>query len=81
MSVPVLSKITAVIFPAFSSATPSRIKMPRRAAALALAMMAAGVARPIAHGHATIKIAAAMMNAVAVPVGVIAGQRNGASKS
>ena len=27
-------KITAVIFPAFSSATPSRIRMPRRAAAV-----------------------------------------------
>ena len=55
--------------------------MPRRAAVLAPAMMAAGVAKPIAHGHATIKTAAAMMNAVAAPVGVITGQRNGASKS
>ena len=64
VSVPVLSKITAVIFPAFSNATPSRIKMPRRAAALAPAMIAAGVARPIAHGQATIKTAAAMMKAV-----------------
>ena len=81
VSVPVLSKITAVIFPAFSSATPSRIKMPRRAAALAPAMMAAGVARPIAHGQATIKTAAAMMNAAAAPAGTCACQRNCASQS
>ena len=79
VNVPVLSKITAVIFPAFSSATPSRIRMPRRAAVLALAMMAAGVARPIAHGHATIKTAAAMMNPAAGPVGDMTCQRNGAS--
>ena len=69
VKVPVLSKTTAVILPAFSRATPSRIKMPRRAAALAPAMMAAGVARPIAQGHATIKIAAAMMNPAAAPTG------------
>ncbi len=81
VNVPVLSKITAVIVPAFSSATPSRIRMPRRAAALALAMMAAGVARPIAHGHATIKTAAAMMKPAAAPVGDITCQRNGASRS
>ena len=67
VSVPVLSKITAVIFPAFSNATPSRIKMPRRAAALALAMMAAGVAKPIAHGQATIKTPAAMTKAFSAP--------------
>jgi len=51
------------------------------AAALALAMMAAGVARPIAHGHATIKTAAAMMNPAAAPVGDMTCQRNGASRS
>ena len=81
VSVPVLSKITAVIFPAFSSATPSRIKMPRRAAAFAPAMIAAGVARPIAHGQATIKTAAAIINAVPAPIGRCECQRNCASQS
>jgi len=49
----------AVIVPDFSSAAPSRIKIPRRAATLVPAIMAAGVARPIAHGQATINTAAA----------------------
>ena len=75
VSVPVLSKITAVIFPAFSKATPSRIKMPRRAAALAPAMIAAGVAKPIAHGQAIIKTAAAMINPAAAPTGACECQK------
>lgn len=81
VNVPVLSKITAVIFPAFSSATPSRIKIPRRAAALAPAMIAAGVANPIAHGQATIKTAAAIINAVPAPIGKCECQRNCVSQS
>jgi len=54
-----LSKITDVIRPARSNATPSRIKIPRRAAAFVPAMIATGVASPIAHGHAIINTAAA----------------------
>ena len=81
VSVPVLSKITAEIFPAFSSATPSRIKMPRRAAVFAPAMIAAGVAKPIAHGQATIKTAVAMMNPAAMPAGAWARQKTCASQS
>ena len=38
--------------------------------------MAAGVAKPIAHGHATIKMAAAMMKPAAAPTGGCACQRN-----
>jgi hypothetical protein len=59
VNVPVLSNNTALMRPLFSSAVPSRIRMPRRAAALVPAMIAAGVARPIAHGQATINTAAA----------------------
>ena len=82
VSVPVLSKSTAVTWPAFSKATPSRIRMPRCAAALEPAMMAAGVASPIAHGQAMISTPAAMMNAAASgPSGGCAAQRNGASES
>ena len=59
MSVPVLSKTTEEIRPDFSNAMPSRIRIPRSAAALAPAMIAAGVANPIAQGQATINTAAA----------------------
>src|SRR5581483_6700960 len=62
VSVPVLSNTTAVTSPAFSNATPSRIRIPRFAAALEPAMIAAGVARPMAQGQATINTAAAVMN-------------------
>ena len=77
VSVPVLSNSTAVTRPAFSNATPSRIRMPRCAAAFEPAMMAAGVAKPIAHGQAMIRTPAAMMNAAASgPSGGCAAQRN-----
>jgi len=59
--VPVLSKRMAVMAPHFSRALPSRTRMPLRAAALVPAMMAAGVARPMAQGQATMRTAAALM--------------------
>src|SRR2546425_736411 len=74
--VPVLSKSTAVTWPAFSRATPSRIKMPRCAAAFEPAIIAAGVANPIAHGQAIINTAAAMIKAAANrPEGGLVTQR------
>ena len=76
VNVPVLSSSTAVICPAFSSATPSRIRIPLCAAALEPAMMAAGVARPIAQGHATIRTEAAPISpAASAPAGGCAGHK------
>src|SRR5258708_39650681 len=81
VKVPVLSKTTAVMLPAFSNATPSRIKMPLWAATLEAAMMAAGVAKPIAQGQATINTAAAIIKPDANAVsGGWAAQRNCASQ-
>ena len=67
--VPVLSKSTVVTWPAFSNATPSRMRMPRWAATLAPAMIAAGVANPMAHGQAIMSTPAAMMKAAPKAVG------------
>ena len=53
VKVPVLSKARAEIRPVFSSATASRMRMPRRAAALIPAIRATGVANPMAQGQAT----------------------------
>src|ERR1043166_2613828 len=50
VSVPVLSNRTAVMVPDFSKARPSRMRIPRRAAALVPAMMAAGGGGPMAQG-------------------------------
>jgi len=56
--------------------------MPRCAAALEPAMIATGVARPIAQGHAMIKTPAAMMNAAASgPSGKCAAHKKRASES
>src|SRR5262249_20478270 len=65
VNVPVLSNSTAVMLPAFSNATPSRMRIPRCAAAFEPAMMAAGVAKPIAQGQAMIRTEAAMITAAA----------------
>ena len=51
--VPVLSNAKAEMRPVFSSATASRMRMPRRAAALIPAIRATGVANPMAQGQAT----------------------------
>jgi hypothetical protein len=82
VSVPVLSKSTAVTLPAFSRAAPSRMRMPRWAAAFEPAMMAAGVARPIAQGQAIISTAAAMIKPAASGLeGGSADQRKRASQA
>src|SRR5258706_11699256 len=77
VSVPVLSKSTAVIWPAFSKATPSRIKIPRSAAAFDPAIIATGVARPMAQGQAIIRTAAAIITPDATgPDGRCAAHKN-----
>ena len=82
VKVPVLSKAREVIPPLFSNAFPSRIRIPRAAAALVPAMIAAGVASPIAHGHATINTATPWSTAAANRDSLTcAGQRNGWNNS
>ena len=82
VSVPVLSNTTVVTWPARSRAAPSRIRMPRWAATFDPAMMAAGVASPMAQGQAIISTAAAIIKPAAIGVaGGWAGQRNRASQA
>ena len=60
---PVLSKITVSILAILSIACNRLIKIPRLTNALALANIAAGVAKDNAQGHVTISTAAAVINA------------------
>ena len=53
VSVPVLSKMKALIFAAVSMSATFLIKIPRRAAAESAATIAVGVARMNAHGQET----------------------------
>src|SRR3990167_10237267 len=59
VSVPVLSKATAVILCAFSKASPPFIKMPDSTPFVVPTMSAVGVASPSAHGHETTSTATA----------------------
>ncbi len=65
VSVPVLSKTTVSMRWAISSASPPRMRIPASAPRPVPTMIAVGVARPIAHGQATITTA---MNAVSARV-------------
>ena len=56
VTVPVLSSTTVVTRASASSAAPPLTRMPRRAAAAVPAMIAAGVASPIAHGQAMMSV-------------------------
>ena len=71
VSVPVLSNATIVTRCAVSSASASLISTPCRAATPVPAMMAAGVARPSAHGHAITSTATAFRIAVSPPAPAI----------
>ena len=61
--VPVLSNTTVSIRCATSSASPPLMRMPASAPRPVPTMIAVGVARPIAHGHATITVAIALVRA------------------
>ena len=63
VSVPVLSRTIVVMRRAASSASPPRIRIPSSAALPVPTMMAVGVARPSAHGQATISTAIAACSA------------------
>ena len=67
VSVPVLSNVTVCTRCAISSAWTSLIKIPCLAATPVPAMMATGVAKPKAQGHAITKTATAWMSAVSKP--------------
>ena len=61
--VPVLSRMTAVMRWACSSAAPSRTRIPASAPLAVPTMIAVGVASPMAHGQAMIRTATAAVNA------------------
>ncbi|VWC25877.1 hypothetical protein BST28156_06135 [Burkholderia stagnalis] len=71
VSVPVLSNAITVARCASSSACASLISTPWRAATPVPAMIAAGVARPSAHGHAITSTATALRIAVSAPAPAI----------
>ena len=64
VSVPVLSKTTAFTCPAFSNAAAFLNHTPRCTTTPIPAIIAAGVAKPKAQGHATTKTATERTNAV-----------------
>ena len=64
VNVPVLSNATTLIRWAISSATASLIKIPCRAAAPVPTIIAVGVARPSAHGHAITRTATAFSSPI-----------------
>ena len=78
--VPVLSKTTVFTAPARSNTSASRIRMPCRAAAPVPTMIAAGVARPSAHGQAITSTATAFTSAVSAPARPATSRRRSARR-